>query len=839
MSKKRRKNKKQSRKVEALADVSLPAPQVYEPPQAGDIKDRRLLWIIPALILINLVIYAQARHFNFTHWDDPAYVSKNVEVSHGLTWHGFRWAFTTVHEANWHPLTWLSHMLDVQIFGMASGPHHLVNVFFHIANTLLLFWILFRMTAAAGRSAFVAGLFAAHPLHVESVAWVAERKDVLSAFFFFLTIAAYVEYVRRPDIYRRLLVGVLFAFALMAKPMAITLPIILFLLDIWPLNRLRFGTDHSKMVGMRLVREKAPLLILAAASGAATLWAQWHGGTVVKIDAYPLTSRIGNALISYVAYIRDMFWPSGLSAFYPYSAQNALWIAACFFALAGMAFFAFRSFQRRPFVLVGWMWYLTTLVPVIGFIQVGAQARADRYAYLPLIGMFILIAWGIAEVLGRLPNSKIPIIASAVVVLGALTWTAHIQARCWTDGVALWEHALKAFPNSHLAHLNEGYELNERGETDKAVQHYEEALRLNPRFAEAHNALGVALAKKGRQKEAKEHFDQALRLKPDYSDARSNVGAASQGKTDQALANLAAAAKLNPDNAEVQFNLGMALVQKGKGVEAMPYLSEALRLKPEFVEARDWMGNAYTVQGKMEEAIVQFKEALRINPDFAEAHNDWGIALASQSKYKEAVDHYKEALRIKPDMAEAHNGLGNVYFYTNRLAEATAEFKEAIRIAPAAGTHRNLGMLFAQQGKMNEAIAQYRQALRLDPEMLEARSSLGKALLMTGKVDEAIPELKHIILANPNYAEAHFDLGVAYMTKSAYDDAIASFNEALRLTPDNFRVHAYLGLALVNKGRDEEAIPHLKEVLRVSPDDPIARDALKTAQTRLQKKSKR
>jgi tetratricopeptide (TPR) repeat protein len=839
MSKRREKKRKQSKAMGAGIESFAQTSQEIKSFPPGSFKSRHLLWIFPALIVINLFIYAQAGRYQFTHWDDPAYVSKNAEVSRGLTWEGVRWAFTASQEANWHPLTWLSHMLDVQLFGMASGPHHLVGVFFHIANTLLLFWILFRMTAAIGQSAFVAGLFAAHPLHVESVAWIAERKDVLSAFFFFLTIWAYIAYVRKPASRRYVLIALLFALALMAKPMAVTLPLILLLLDIWPLGRCHVGPGQWP-VCLRLIREKAPLIVLSIASSAVTLWAQLQGGAVVKVDAYSLSSRAANALASYLAYLGHMFWPAGLSAFYPYSSVHALWALGCFLALACVTIVAIR-FARHPYFLVGWLWYLGMLLPVIGLIQVGAQARADRYTYLPLIGIFVVIAWGIPKILNRLQRSEIPLAIIAGLLVCASAAVARNQVRCWENGVVLWEHALKAFPNSHFVHLNAGYELNERGEVAKAVQHYTEALRINPNFAEAHNALGVALIKQGRKDEAFDHFSQAVRIKPNYAEARNNLGVkmAELGKTDEAISNLTAASTMNPQDAQVQFDLGLALVKQGKSDEAIPYLSKALQLDPNFVVARDWMGNALSLQGKLDEAIAQYKEALRIKPDFAEARNDYGIALVNQGKLNEAIVQYREALRVKPDLVEAYNGLGNVLSMQNKPDEAIVQYKEALRMAPNwAEAHLNWGVVLAGQGKLEEAKAHYLEAIRIKPNLAEAHNKLGDALLMQRQSGAAIVQYKEALRLSPNDINAQYNLGIAWMTQSSYDEAIRNFSEVLRVMPNNIGAHGYLGLALLNKGREQEAIPHLKEVLRAKPDDKISRDALQAAQTRLAAKSK-
>jgi protein O-mannosyl-transferase len=831
MKQKRRKKQKQSQAIDTPNDSSSPLSQTLKPIPPGSFKSRSLLWILPALIAINLFIYIHVRRHEFTHWDDPLYVSQNFEVSHGLTWEGVRWAFTTGNQANWHPLTWLSHMLDVQLFGMAPGAHHLINVLFHIVNTLLLFWILFRMTAAIGQSAFVAGLFAAHPLHVESVAWIAERKDVLCTFFLLLAIWAYIAYVRTATAYRYLLVAALFALALMAKPMAITLPFILILLDIWPLGRLHPGSGQWPAC-LRLIREKALFIILAIASSIVTILVQWHGGSVVKMNAYPLSDRAANALASYVAYLENMVWPAGLSAFYPYGSLPALWIIGCFLALAGASAMAVWFAGRHPFFLVGWMWYLGTLVPVIGLIQVGSQAKADRYTYLPLIGIFIVIVWGIPKMLGRLQNFKIPLAIAGGVLICVLAVAARSQAGYWVNGVTLWDHAVKLYPGSYLAHLNLGNEFYNRGEDAKAMQHFGEALRLSPNSAEAHNAIGVALSKQGRATEASEHFSLALRMKPNYADAHRNLGArlADQGKTDEAMSHLTADLSMNANDPMAHYEMGVVLFKQGKNDEAIAHFSEALRLKPGIADAYNWLGNALSSQGKQDEAIAQYKEAIRIKPDFADAHNNWGTALAIQGKFDEAINQYKEALRAKPDKAEAHNGLANALSSQGKLDEAAVHYKEAFRIAPNyAEAHHNFGVSLASQGKLDEAMAQYKEALRIKPDMAEAYRSLGDVFLFRRQIDEAIAQYKEAIRAKPNYIEARYNMGIALMTQGQYDEAIIHLTEVLRMSPENIGAHANLGIALIKKGREAEAIPHLREVLRVKPNDKTMNALLKKA----------
>jgi protein O-mannosyl-transferase len=806
---------------------------------AGSLS-RSLFWIFPALIALNLVIYAQVRNHEFTQWDDPSYVSKNLEVSRGLTWQGICWAFTTGHEANWHPVTWVSHMVDVQLFGMTPGPHHLMSLLLHIANTLLLFWVLFRMTAAIGSSAFVAGLFAAHPLHVESVAWIAERKDVLCAFFFLLAIWAYIAYVRRTGFSRYLIVALLFALALMSKPMAVTLPAILLLLDIWPLGRLRPGSGQMQAF-LRLIREKIPLIVLAMVSSAVTIGVQLHGGSVVKMDSIPLSGRVANALASYVAYLGNALWPANLSAFYPYRSPSVLWVAVCILALGGASILVIRSAARRPHILVGWMWYLVMLTPVIGLIQVGAQAKADRYTYLPLVGIFIVVAWSIPEIVSRLRNRSILLAIAGGVIICVMAVAARNQARYWANGLALWDHALKSSPDSHLVHLNAGFELDYRGETAKAMRHFSEALRLNPDSAEAHNAFGVILNKEGREATAMEHFILALRIKPDYPDAHCNLGVAltALGKIDEAISHLSAALKIDPGNPEIHHDMGLALMKQGKSDEAIAHFSEALRLKPGFAEACNWLGNALSSQGKLDKAIAQYNEALRIKPDFADAHNNLGIALANQGKLEEAIIQYNEALRINPDLAEAQNGLGNVFWFQGKLDEAVAHFNEALRVAPnSAEARRNLGVVLARQGKPDGAMVQFKEALRIKPDLAEAHSSLGDSYLSQGELDEAVAQYKEALRIKPYYAEAHYNLGSVLIKQGLYDEAIAHFTEVLQMVPGNIGARVNLGIALINRGRAEEAIPHLNEVLRVQPDDKLAGQTLKTALAILKKKSK-
>ena len=535
----------------------------------------RAHWFCLALIAANLIVYASVWHHDFVNYDDDQYVSTNTVVLRGLTWHSASWAFTTGYAVNWHPLTWLSHMLDVQLYGLDPGPHHLTNLLFHIANTLLLFGLLRRMTGALGGSAFVAGLFAVHPLHVESVAWVAERKDVLSTLFWMLTLWAYVEYVRRPGLRRYWAVLLFFALGLMAKPMLVTLPFVLLLLDFWPLGRMGLGPNPADgwalsrdgwATTVRLVWEKLPLLALTVMSSIVTLVVHRRGGAVISLGATPLNLRVANALVSYVAYIGQMLWPARLAVLYPYAQSlPGWWTAGAFLGLMAISVAVIRAGPRRPYLLVGWLWYLGTLVPVIGLIQVGDQARADRYTYIPLIGLFIVVAWGVPDLMVRWPFRRIALPAAAGLVSLACVIAARGQLRYWQDSTTLWTHALAVTTGNTIVHNNLGVVLADQGKLEEAIAHYSEALRIKADSADAHNNLGVALADQGKLEEAIAHYSEALRIQPDYADAHNNLGVAlaDQGKLDEAIAHFSEALRIKPDYIKARDNLRLTLVSRG------------------------------------------------------------------------------------------------------------------------------------------------------------------------------------------------------------------------------------------------------------------------------------
>jgi Flp pilus assembly protein TadD len=564
-----------------------------------------------------IVVFAPLSHFDFVKWDDPQYITDNAVVLSGLSWHGVVWAFTTTHGPYWHPLTWLSHMLDVQLYGVDPGAHHVTNILLHLATTVLLFVVLARATREWWKSVFVAALFALHPLHVESVAWIAERKDVLSAFFWMLTMWAYVGYVERPSVTRYLAVAALCACALMSKPMAVTLPFALLLFDVWPLER---------PLSVRLIVEKLPLVALAAVASVVTFAIQSRQGVLPELAAVPLSLRLSNALTAYVAYIGLTFWPSGLAALYPYptAVAPASALAGAALVLIGVTAAAIVVVRRHPYVLVGWLWFLGTLVPAIGLVQSGEQSMADRFTYIPLVGLFVIVAWGVPDLLERWPVRRRFLPVAAIVVVVACAIVSSRQVQYWSDNLTLWQRAVDATGPNYRAQGNLAMALQDAGRTSEAIAHYREALRINPRFVAAYDNLGLALAGAGRQGDAIALYEEMLRLKPDDTNAHNNLGKllAEDHKVDEAIPHFRKAIGIKPDLAEPHNNLANALASEGNAADAAAEYREAIRLKPGFADAHNGLGGALAAQGRLEEAAAEFETAVRLDPAFDAARRN-------------------------------------------------------------------------------------------------------------------------------------------------------------------------------------------------------------------------
>ena len=684
-----------------------------------------------ALLAATFAVYAQVRHFDFVNLDDSAYNSANPHVRRGITPEGLEWAFTSGDDANWFPITRISHMLDCQLFGLASGWHHLTNVLIHGVAALLLFAFFRRATGARWPSALVAFLFAVHPLHVESVAWVSERKDVLSAFFWFLTMLAYQRYAERPGWGRYLLVVAAFCCGLMSKPMVVTLPFVMLLLDAWPLRR--------KARTAAILLEKVPLLALSLVVSVITWLVQQRAGAVKPLGRFPLGLRLENALVSYGVYIVQMFRPVRLAVFYPYPRHLPAWQAVLAgVVLAGASVMVVRLRRGRPYLVTGWFWYLGTLIPVIGLVQVGAQAHADRYTYIPMAGLSILVAWGAAELASRPRVKSLAAVLLSVACL-ACAVLAWFQVQHWRNSETLFRHALEATTENAVAQDNLGnYLMNVPGGLPEAVVHLEEALRIDPDSIPAHTELGNALARMpGRLPESFPHFHAALRLAPDWPIAHNELGSAlwKAGRLPEAIAEFATASRLDPDYAAAHYNLGLALSQvPGRLADAISEFQAAIRIQPDYAEAQLNLGNVLAgVPGRLPDAIGAYQAALGIRPDYAEAHYDLGKVLSAMpGRVADAMAEYQAALRIRPDYAEAHNNLGNLLSQVpGRVPEAIAEYEAALGIRPDyADGHYDLGVVLSRiPGRLPEALAHLETALRLrpDPELRRAIDRLRTA----------------------------------------------------------------------------------------------------------------
>jgi Flp pilus assembly protein TadD len=588
---------------------------------------RRDLAIVGVLVLAVLAVYWPVSQFGFVNYDDGGYVSRNPHVQAGLTLEGLGWALTTVQESNWHPVTWLSHMLDCQLFGLDAGRHHMVNVALHAANAVLLFLLLRRMTKSRWPSAVVAALFALHPLHVESVAWIAERKDVLSTFFGLLALGAYLRYVEQPGRGRYVLVAVLFALGLMAKPMLVTLPFVLLLLDYWPLGRLQWPKadkpDRRKEVFkavLRLAWEKAPLFLMAAASSIVTYMAQSATGTVAPAASLSAAERIANALVAYVQYLGTLVWPNHLAVLYPYVFERPTWqVAGSALLLVGVTAAVLTQVRRRPYLAVGWFWYLGTLVPVIGLVQVGVQGMADRYTYVPLVGIFIALAWGIRDVATRWQFPPHILAPATGVVLLAFAVLAGRQVQYWSDSQTLFRHTLDAGAASPVAHLNLGAAIAP-ADREEAIRHFREALRVWPDYAEGHCQLGTLLAAGGRNDEALAHYLKTVELDPRCAKAHGNIGAilAGRGQIEEGVWHLRAELELHPDYDQAINNLAWVMATQSDPKFRDP--AEAVRLAEKACQLTgrteasylDTLAVAYARSGRFAEAVTTAEEAANL-----------------------------------------------------------------------------------------------------------------------------------------------------------------------------------------------------------------------------------
>jgi tetratricopeptide (TPR) repeat protein len=639
--------------------------------------------LLSCLLLAGAVLWAflPAIGNDFTGYDDPDYVTANPHVQQGVTAESIRWAFTSAAAANWHPLTWLGHVLDCQLYGLEPWGHHLTSLLLHLLTSIVLFLALRQATGATGKSLAVSLLFSLHPLRAESVAWVAERKDVLSALFFCTTLWAQAKFgarsaecgaqrspsgirppasgiqqrvssIQHPTTWLYLLTLSFFLLGLLSKPMLVTVPFVLLLVDFWPLQR------WSRTNWLKLVIEKLPFVGAAAAVSVVTFMVQKQGGAMGAV--LPFGARLENALVSYGRYLGRLFWPVDLSPFYPPVANwPGLVVLAAALLLAGLTAAAVWQWRKRPWLCVGWLWFVGMLVPVIGLVQVGEQSMADRYTYLPSIGLFIAVVWGAGELLDARPafvRLALAALAGTSLVLAVLT---RVQVAYWKDTETLFRHALAVTEGNYLAHYNLGAALEKQARFDEATAEFEAALRLKPDYAEAHNNLGIVKDKTGRLDEALEQFAEAIRLRPQFADPHNNraVTLEKLGRMDDAAAEYQAALRLKPDYADAHYNYGLALAAEGRLTEAVQEYRAALRCQPNAPDVHNNLGVALDRLDKLDDAIGHYQAALALNPNYATAHFNLGVALGKKGRLDEAIEEFQAALRLRPDYPQAQKNL--------------------------------------------------------------------------------------------------------------------------------------------------------------------------------------
>jgi len=612
--------------------------------------------------------YAPVRHHEFVNFDDPEYVVDNRHVTGGLSIDAVVWAFRAVHSANWHPLTWLSHMLDCELFGLDPGAHHVTSAVLHGVATLLLFGALRSMTGARWRSAIVAALFALHPRNVESVAWVSERKDVLSAVFWTATMWAYAAYAKRPGPLRYVAVLVLFGLGLLSKPMLVTLPAALLLLDVWPLGRTAIAPPaDGRRVAARplreLVVEKLPLFVLSAAASVVTFEAQRRSGAMTTLETLPIAVRVENALVAYATYLAKTVWPAGLAAFYPYRMDiPTAEVALSALALLALSALAIRAARRRPYFLVGWLWYLGTLVPVIGIVRVGEQAMADRFTYLPLVGIFIAVVWGAADWAERRPRAGRALGVAAAATLVVFALVARAQIAHWHDSIALFGHALAVTRDNHAAEKNLGAALLAAGRVEEAIEHSRAAVRLRPRDPVAHTNLGAALARAGDIDAARAEYRRALEIDPQNAMAHLDLGVllADRERWDDALHEYDEVLRIDPTYAKAHAGIGWVAMHRGQNEEAVARFRTALELDPRLAAASNSLALALEDLGRNDEALAVWEAALRRDPDESRLRFNYAAALVGSGRVREAEAQYREILARRPDSGEARAALADL-----------------------------------------------------------------------------------------------------------------------------------------------------------------------------------
>jgi tetratricopeptide (TPR) repeat protein len=737
------------------------------------VSKRRVLMITLGLLVITAAAYFSVGNHDFINFDDDIYVTDNQTVRRGLTLNGIRWAFGFNQSGYWHPVTWISHMMDCELHGLNPAGHHWTSLMIHLANAVLLFWVWLRMTGDAFRSALVAVLFALHPLNVDSVAWVSERKNVLSTFFWMLCLVLYHRYTLNSSPFRYLLTLIVYTLGLMTKPMLVTLPYIFLLLDFWPLERLKIGkkhraisqppkgitVQHQPVSTLKLAAEKLPFIGISFASIWLSVSSLQHIHNMHTGDSVPLALRVSNAIVSYASYIGKMIWPVDLAIYYPYPTSIPLWrVAAAAALLTAVTGLCLYGLKRKPYLTVGWLWYLGSLVPVIGLVQGGLWPQmADRWAYVPLVGLFVMIAWSLPDRLPKLPLVRPTAAIVAIALIGVLFGLTRSQVQHWRNSQTLFRHALEVTASNPVVLNNLGNALLSDGRVNEALVQLQAALNIDPDHSGAHNNLGNALMKLGRTGEAIDH-----------------------GRTGEAIDHYQKSIKLNPIDARTRNNLAVALHEQGRWDESIRQLRTALSIRPEYADAYSNLGAAYRQKGEIKKAAKSYLRAIQINPRFSQAYNNLGLLLWQKGQLSPSIDYFRQALNKDPEFIAARDNLRKALAARDNYRNAVHQLQEDLDQVPDdAELYLKLGDLYKRNGKLKKALAQYQQALGIRPNHFQAQYNSAVIYAMQGHYEKALGLLKRLVTIQPDHIDVYYYIAGIYSRRNDVRNSIHWLKKAI------------------------------------------------------------
>jgi len=791
------------------------------------------LYISLFLLLLVGAVFGQTLRSGFINFDDQIYITENPAVKAGLDAHGVGWAFTHSVALNWHPLTVMSHMLDCSMYGLNAGGHHFTSLFLHGLGAVLLFLMLTELTGSVWRSGFVAAVFAVHPLRAESVAWISERKDVLSGVFFMLTVLAYLRYARKPfAVSRYLLVIVMLACGLMAKPMLVTVPFVLLLLDYWPLRRFdENATNEEKIKAAgRLFLEKIPLFALAALACMGTLLSQQEG--IIHKSVLSLPLRLANTSLAYTSYVWEMFCPTRLALFYPHP-QEDVSVAGSVIAwlmLAAVTVLCFLLRRKRPYLLVGWLWFLGMLVPVIGLVQVGQQAHADRYTYLPQIGLYILVTWLVAETCTGAAARK-ALGGMAVIIVAVLAVLGHQQTSYWFDSETLWRHTLAVTKNNYVALTNLGAALFQKGRTAEALAEFQEVLSLKPHDSDTYDSIGAIYVKDDRIAEAMDCFHKALEIYPEDNVAHKNLGLVllKQNHLDGAITNFQLSLAEEPNDAEAHNAYANALLKKGDEAGAMTNYEMAVAIDPLNPGIQNNLGSVYLKRGALDKAMEHFGKVVEIDPEYPGALRTVALILSKAGKTDEAAQYYQQALTVDDKDAEAHFQLANILLAQGHAGDASVHYQKGLASSPHnAEAEGNLGLALVQSGDLAGAIDHWEKSLAIEPSNAKTHNNVAGALMALGRTQEAIAHYEKALAIQPQYIEA--EKGLAWALATAPEASLRNGDKAVALaTHVNESTHGNSALVLhilaatyAESNRFAEAVETAQRALALANDQHSA-----------------